>query len=235
MLKISNLKSGYNGMEILKGINLEVGAEEIVAVIGPNGAGKSTLLKSIFNLCDIYAGEINFKGKNITKMPTYELVYEGIIYVPQGRQIFQELTVKENLEMGAFIFKDKERVKRHMKDVFEKFPFLERKQKEYAFTLSGGQQQMLALGRALMQNPELLLLDEPSLGLAPKMVKEIFESILKINKEGIAIILVEQNARQAVKNAHRTYVLEDGEIALEGGEEILKDEKIKHIYFGKII
>jgi len=232
MLTITNLKSGYNGIEILHGIDLEVKPGEIVVLIGPNGAGKSTVLKSIFNLCEIYAGKIIFKNKDITKLPTYQLIYEGISYVPQGRQIFKNLTVKENLEMGAFIMKDGELIKRNMNDVFEKFPFLKEKQNDYAFTLSGGEQQMLAIGRALIQDPELLLLDEPSLGLSPKMQKEIFEKIKEINKEGVSIVMVEQNAKKAVEIADKTYVLEDGKIALKGGREILEDKRIKEIYFG---
>ena len=232
MLRIKNLRSGYNGVEVLHNINLNANPAEIVAIIGPNGSGKSTLLKSIFNLCEIYSGSITFKDKNITNLPTYELIYEGISYVPQGRQVFGNLTVRENLEVGAFVMMDHELLKRNIRDIFDKFPFSEEKQNDYAFTLSGGQQQMLAIARALMQNPELLLLDEPSLGLSPKAMKEVFEKIKQINREGIAIIIVEQNAKQAVKIAHRTYVLEDGKMALEGGREILKDKRIKNIYFG---
>lgn len=232
MLKIQDLKAGYDGMEILHGIDLEIKPAEIVALIGPNGAGKSTLLKSIFNLCEIYSGRIIFKDKDIIKLPTHYLIQEGVSYVPQGRQVFADLTVKENLEMGAFIMEDHELIKRNITDVFDKFPFLKEKQDDYAFTLSGGQQQMLAIARALIQDPELLLLDEPSLGLAPKTMKEVFEKIVEINKEGISIIIVEQNARQAVNIAHKTYVLEDGKIALHGGREILNSEIIKNIYFG---
>lgn len=232
MLQIKNLQSGYNGMEILHGIELEVKPGEIVAIIGPNGSGKSTTLKSIFNLCNIYSGKIEWKNKNITKLKTHEKIFEGISYVPQGRQVFRDLTVQENLEMGAFIMKDKELVKTNIKDVYEKFPFLKEKKDKYAETLSGGQQQMLAIGRALIQNPQLLLLDEPSLGLSPKAMKEIFEKIQEINKEGVSIVIVEQNAKSAIEIADRTYILEDGKIALTGGKEILKDPKIKNIYFG---
>ena len=232
MLKIQNLQSGYNGMEILHGIDLEVKPGEIVAIIGPNGSGKSTTLKSIFNLCTIYSGKIDWKNKDITKLKTHEKIFEGISYVPQGRQVFRDLTVQENLEMGAFIMEDKELVKTNIKDVYEKFPFLKEKSNKNADTLSGGQQQVLAIGRALIQNPQLLLLDEPSLGLSPKAMKEIFEKIKKINKEGVSIIIVEQNAKAAVEIADRTYILEDGKIALTGGKEILKNPKIKNIYFG---
>lgn len=207
-------------------------AGEIVAIIGPNGAGKSTLLKSIFNLADVYSGNIVFKNKELTGLPTYSLISLGISYVPQGRQVFGSLTVLENLEMGAFIFKDEELVKRNIDDVFEKFPMLKEKKNELACNLSGGQQQMLAIGRALIQDPELLLFDEPSLGLDPKTMKEVFCKIQEINKEGISIIIVEQNAKQAVSIANRTYVLEDGKIALSGGTEILQSEKIRNIYLG---
>ena len=232
MLQIKDLKSGYNEMEILHGVDLEVKSGEIVAIIGPNGSGKSTTLKSIFNLCKIYSGKIIWKNKNITKLKTHEKIFEGISYVPQGRQVFRDLTVHENLEMGAFIMKNKELVKTNIKDVYEKFPFLKEKQSKYADTLSGGQQQMLSIGRALIQNPQLLLLDEPSLGLSPKAMKEIFQKIKEINKEGVSIIIVEQNAKQAVELADRTYILEDGKMALTGGKEILKNPKIKDIYFG---
>jgi branched-chain amino acid transport system ATP-binding protein len=231
MLKIQNLKAGYDGMEVLHDISMDVKPGEIVAIIGPNGSGKSTSLKSIFNLCSIYSGKITFKDKNITRLPTHELIYEGVSYVPQGRQVFGDLTVRENLQMGAFVFNDKDLVEKNIQDVFSKFPFLKEKQNEYAFALSGGQQQILAISRALMQNPSLLLLDEPSLGLSPKNMKEIFETIKKINKEGISIMLVEQNAKQAVKIADRTYVLESGKVAIHGGKEILKNKKIKEIYF----
>jgi len=232
MLKIKNLRSGYNGIEVLHGVDFEIKPAEIVAIIGPNGSGKSTLLKSIFNLCEIYSGAIIFKDKDITKLPTHYLIQEGISYVPQGRQIFSNLTVKENLEMGCFIMDDHEIFKRNVSDVFSKFSVLKERQNDLALHLSGGEQQMLAIARALVQDPELLLLDEPSLGLAPKIMKEIFEKIVEINKEGVSIIIVEQNVKQAVEIAHRTYVLENGSIVLEGGKEILKDERIKNIYFG---
>lgn len=234
MLKINNLKSGYNGQEVLHDISMEIEPNKIIAIIGPNGSGKSTILKSIFRLAKIYSGNIVFKNKNITKLLTHELIYEGISYVPQGRQVFSDLTVRENLEMGAYIMKDHQLLETNIKDVFEKFPFLKEKQEDYAFTLSGGQQQMLAIGRALIQNPELLLLDEPSLGLSPKMTKEVFKKIKEIHKEGVSIIIVEQNAKQAMEIADKTYVLESGKIALQGGKEILKNKKIKEIYFGGI-
>lgn len=232
MLSIKSLKAGYSDSEILHGVNFSAKPSEIVSIIGPNGSGKSTLLKSIFNLCDIYSGKIMFKDMNITKLPTFELIQKGISYVPQGRQIFSDLTVKENLEMGAFVLNDKELINRNIKDVYNKFPFLKGKANEYAFTLSGGQQQMLAIARALIQDPELLLLDEPSLGLAPKTMNEVFEKIVQINKEGVGVIIVEQNAKKSVSISDKTYVLENGNIALEGGKEILKDKRLKKVYFG---
>ena len=232
MLQIQKLKSGYEGSEILHEIDFELKPGEIVAIIGPNGAGKTTLLKSIFNLSEIYSGEIFFNNKKITKLQTYNLIQEGISFVPQGRQIFSDLTVIENLEMGAFIIKDKNIVKNRINNIFDQFPFLKEKKDDYAFTLSGGQQQLLAIARALIQNPKVLLLDEPSLGLSPKAMKEIFEKIELINKEGVSIIIVEQNAKKAVSVSDRTYILEDGKVALTGGKEILEDKRIKEIYFG---
>jgi len=233
MLSIKNLESGYGKMQVLFGVSLNIKPNEIVVLIGPNGAGKSTLLKSIFNLIDIYKGEIVFKNKKITKIPTHELIELGIGYVPQGRQVFNSLTVKENLEMGAFLTKEKELIEKRMDEILEvHFPDLRKKLDDYAFTLSGGQQQMLAIGRALMQDPQLLLLDEPSLGLAPKIMKDLFRKIVEINEEGVAIIIVEQNAKQATKIADRIFVLEDGKIALSGNKNILKDRRIEKIYLG---
>ena len=233
MLQIKNLESGYGKMQVLFGISLDVKPNDIVVLIGPNGAGKSTLLKSVFNLVDIYKGRIIFKNKNITKMPTHELIELGISYVPQGRQVFNSLTVKENLEMGAFLTKEKELIESRMNEVLEMhFPDLGKKLNDYAFALSGGQQQMLAIGRALMQDPQLLLLDEPSLGLAPKVMKELFKKIVEIKEEGVAIMIVEQNARQAKKIADRIFVLEDGKIALSGNKGILNDKRIEKIYLG---
>jgi branched-chain amino acid transport system ATP-binding protein len=232
MLITKNLTAGYKGIEVIKDIDFKISFGEIVAIIGPNGAGKSTFLKSIFSLTEVYSGRIYFKDKDITKFKTYELIHYGISYVPQGRLVFSSMTVLENLEMGAFIFDDKKLIENNLDHIYREFPVLKRKKDELAGNLSGGEQQMLALARALMQSPSLLLLDEPSLGLAPKIINEIFDKIVKLKSEGISIIIVEQNAKKAVEIADRTYIFEDGKIALEGGEEILKDPRIKEIYFG---
>ena len=232
ILEIKDLEAGYGKFRVLEGVDIKLKPGEIVALIGPNGAGKSTVLKSVFGLTTIYKGKIIYRDKDITKLRTSELVSLGISYVPQGRQVFSSLTVKENLEMGAFITKDKAVIAKKTEEIFKKFPVLGEKKHDYAFTLSGGQQQMLAMGRALMQSPRLLLLDEPSLGLAPKTMKEIFERIIEINKEGTAILIVEQNAKKAMSIAHRTYVLEDGKVALTGDRDIVNNPKIKKIYLG---
>lgn len=233
MISIKNLEAGYEKMQVLFGVDLSVKPQEIAVLIGPNGAGKSTLLKGIFNLVDVYRGRILYKNKNITKIPTHELIELGISYVPQGRQVFGALTVGENLEMGAFLTKEKELIAKRISEVVENhFPDLKKKLNDYAFSLSGGQQQMLAIGRALMQDPQLLLLDEPSLGLAPKIMKELFKKIQEINEEGVTIMMVEQNARQATKIADKIFVLEDGKVALSGGRNILKDKRIEKVYLG---
>ena len=232
MLRITNLKAGYDNTEILHQLDLNVEAGEIVVLIGPNGAGKSTVLKSIFSLADVYSGKIIFKDIDITDLKTHELISLGISFVPQGRQVFSNMTVLENLEMGAFTINDQDIVKRSIENIFKKFTILEKKQNALAGNLSGGQQQLLAIARALIQNPQILLLDEPSLGLDPKTMKEVFEKIVEIKNEGISVLMVEQNAKQAVEIADRTYILENGTIAVEGGKDILKNKKIKDIYFG---
>jgi len=232
LLNLSKLQSGYGKLQILFGIDMEVKPGKITLIIGPNGAGKSTVLKSIFNLCNIYSGKVTYQGKDITKLPTHERIRMGISIVPQGRQVFSGLTVKENLEMGAFMSKDKKTLEKKMKEVLSHFPILKEKLSDNAYTLSGGQQQMLAMGRGLMQDPKLLLLDEPSLGLAPKLMKEIFQKIQEIRDEGTAILMVEQNAKAACEIADNIYVLEEGKVALHGDRKIMKTDKIKHIYLG---
>ena len=233
MLNVENLKAGYdNTVEVLHGIDFTIDIGEIVALIGPNGAGKSTILKSIFGLADIFSGKIIFGDKDITNLKTYELIELGICFVPQGRQVFSNMTVLENLQMGAFIMKDQNVTERNVNDIFQKFSTLKERQNELAGNLSGGQQQLLAIARALMQKPQILLLDEPSLGLAPKIMKEIFEKIVEIKNEGIAVLIIEQNAKQAIGIADRTYILENGKIVMQGNKDILKSEKIRDIYFG---
>ena len=229
MLKITNLKSGYDKMEILKGVDFSIGENEIIAVIGPNGAGKSTLLKSVFNQCEIYSGKIELQNNDITGLPTHELIQKGVSYSPQGRQIFNNLSVKENLEMGGFIFKDKEFVNKKIIAILEEFPFLKEKLSDSASSLSGGQRQMLSIGRALIQEPKLLLLDEPSLGLSPKIMKEIFQKIIEIKRKNVSIIIVEQNAKQAIEVADKIYILKNGFVDFVGSKnELLESNKLKY-------
>ncbi len=233
MLELHHLHAGYGELEVLKGVTLNVYPHEIVALIGPNGAGKSTILKSIFALATVTAGTIVFQGKNITSLKTHELLRLGISYVPQGKINFMDLTVQENLELGGELIKSKEIAKKNLQRVFSLFPVLREKQNALAFSLSGGQQQMLALGRALMQNPSILLLDEPSLGLSPKLQKELFLTLLCLkNEEGVSLLIVEQNAKKVIEISDRTYLLEDGKVVLEGGKDMLQHQKIKEVYLG---
>ncbi len=234
MLVIKNLKAGYyGGPDILHDVDIEVAPGEIVALIGPNGAGKSTILRSIFGQAEVRAGSIKFIDDNLIDLQTHQLINLGISFVPQGRQVFSSMTVRENLEMGAFAIKDKTLAERQLANILVRFPSLKTRLSHVAGSLSGGQQHVLAIARALMQNPKLLLMDEPSLGLSPKVMKEIFEIIKEINGEGVSILIVEQTARSAVEIADRTYVLELGKVALSGGKDILDNEKIKKIYLGK--
>jgi branched-chain amino acid transport system ATP-binding protein len=232
MLSIKNLIAGYNGLKVLKGIDMHVAPGEIVALIGPNGAGKSTVIKAIFNIADVYEGKIMFNGKDITGMKTHQLMKQGISYVNQGRINFGNLTVRENLEIGADAIRDDTLVRKNLSSVYKRFPLLKERKDDLAYGLSGGQQQMLALGRALMQKPSLLLLDEPSLGLSPLLQKQVFDIIRQLRDEGISMLIVEQNAKRAIEMADRTYVLEDGNIALTGGKSIVNHEKIKSVYLG---
>jgi len=233
MLEIKNLHSGYGELEVLKGIDINVKEKEIVALIGPNGAGKSTVIKSVFNIANVTKGNVNFKGKSIRKLKTHELIKRGISYVNQGRIIFDTLTVRENLIIGGDLIKNKEEKEDKINEIYKKFPILKERENKLAYGLSGGERQMLALGRALMQNPSLMMLDEPSLGLSPKLQKETLQTIKKLRDGGIAILIVEQNAKKAIEIADRTYLLEDGAISLEGsGSFILKHKKIKQVYLG---
>lgn len=231
LVEIQNLKAGYNQSEILRGVSIKVKTGEIAVLIGPNGAGKSTVLKSFFKFADVYSGEILFKGRVINELKIPELIKLGICYVPQGRQIFPNMTVLENLQMGAFSINKDEIVRKRIDEVLIEFPFLKEKQQQIASQLSGGQQQMLAIARAVITKPELILLDEPSIGLSPKMTKEVYDKILDIKKQGSSFIIVEQNIKPAISIADRVYVLECGKIALQGDKKILNDKKIKDIYF----
>ena len=232
MITIKDLHSGYGKLEVLKGINMTVKDNELVALIGPNGAGKSTVIKSIFSIADKYSGKIVFDGKDLSKLKTHELLNAGISYVPQGRIIFGNLSIEENLKIGCNYIKDKSEIRKRLLKVYKTFSLLNERKKNLAYGLSGGERQMLAIGRSLMQKPKLLLMDEPSLGLSPKLQTEAFEIIMKLKEMGISILIVEQNAKKAIEIADRTYLLENGEIALSGGKEILKNKKIKKVYLG---
>lgn len=234
MLKIENLVVSYGGIEALKGINLEVEEGKIVTLVGANGAGKSTTLRSIVGLVKPQGGSITYKGKSLLEQKTQNMVREGITLVPEGRRVFPNLTVLENLKIGAFTRTDEKQIKEDMEWVFELFPRLKERTWQLSGTLSGGEQQMLAVGRALMSRPKLLMMDEPSLGLAPLIVKEIFRIIQEIHKQGVTILLIEQNANAALKIADVGYVMETGRITLKGtGKELLANEEVKSAYLGK--
>ncbi len=233
MLELKHIYTRYGKVECLKGITFSVNEGEIVALLGANGAGKTTVLKTISGLIHPVAGEILFQGKLISSFSPEEIVRLGICHVPEGRKIFQQLNVLENLELGAFIQEDKKSIEEDLESVFRVFPMLKRRQRQKAGTLSGGEQQMLAIGRGLMSRPSVLLLDEPSLGLAPMLVSTIFKIIEKIHEQGKTILLVEQNARMALKIAKRAYVLETGQLVLEGSaEEIRSSKAIQSAYLG---
>jgi branched-chain amino acid transport system ATP-binding protein len=234
MLKIENLVVSYGGIEALKGINLEVEEGKIVTLVGANGAGKSTTLRSIVGLLKPKSGTVSYNGKNIINIKTKDIVEEGITLVPEGRRVFSNLTVLENLKIGAYMRKDDKSVKDDLEYVYSLFPRLKERSWQLSGTLSGGEQQMLAVGRALMSKPKLLMMDEPSLGLAPLIVKEIFNIIKEIHKQGVTILLIEQNANAALKIADVGYVMETGKIILKGsGKELLSNEKVKHAYLGE--
>ncbi|MDD3655145.1 MAG: ABC transporter ATP-binding protein [Atribacterota bacterium] len=234
LLKIENLHINYGSIKALKGISLEVNPGEIVTVLGANGAGKSTLLRAISGLIPIHKGEMSFINKSLKNTEAYRIVIDGISHVPEGRRVFATLSVEENLNLGAFNRRSNRQLVLERKErVYNLFPILKQRKNQLAGTLSGGEQQMLAIGRGLMSDPKLLLLDEPSLGLAPILVKQIFKIIREINEQGVAILLVEQNARKALAISHRGYVLETGNITISGSSSELKNnKKVQEAYLG---
>ncbi len=233
-LEIRDLCVSYGGIRALKGVSLSVDEGQIVTLIGANGAGKSTTLRAISGLQKVQSGSILYGGEELTGLPAKEIVQRGIIHVPEGRRVFPDMTVAENLKIGAFLRTDKAAIAQDMDYVYSLFPRLKERSWQLAGTLSGGEQQMLAVGRALMSRPKVLMMDEPSLGLAPLIVKDIFSIIRRVNQDGITVLLIEQNANAALRIADYGYVLETGTIALSGtGEELLKNESVREAYLGK--
>jgi branched-chain amino acid transport system ATP-binding protein len=232
MLEVSALRGGYGAVEVLRGIDLNIGAGEIVAVLGSNGAGKSTLNNTVCGLYPAFGGRVAFEGRDITRAHHTDIVAAGLIQVPEGRRVFPNLSVRENLELGSYR-RGREHRARNMQRVFASFPRLEERTAQRAGTLSGGEQQMLAIGRALMAEPRLLILDEPSLGLSPMLVDEVFSLVKRLNAEGLSILLVEQNVGQALEIAHRAYVLENGAMTFHGTPaELLGNSELKRAYLG---
>ena len=233
MLRVENLAVNYGMINAVRGVNFEVNQGEIVSLIGANGAGKSTILRTISGLIKPASGTLTYEGQNITKTNAQKIVQLGISHVPEGRHVFKGLSVRENLEMGAFLRKDRANIEEDIQAVYDRFPVLGERQKQDASTLSGGEQQMLAMGRALMSKPKLLLLDEPSMGLAPIFIQEIFNIIQQIQAQGTTILLIEQNAKMALSIASRGYVLETGKIVLSGtGQELLESDAVQKAYLG---
>ena len=234
MLKVTDLQVYYGVIQALKGISFEVNEGEVIALIGANGAGKTTILHTVTGLINQKAGKIEFEGKDISHTPAYKIVAEGMAHVPEGRRVFAELSVYDNLMMGAYTRKDKKEIAETLAMVYKRFPRLEERKKQMAGTLSGGEQQMLAMGRALMSKPKIILMDEPSLGLSPIFVNEIFDIIKAVSASGTTVLLVEQNAKKALSIADRAYVLETGKIILEGDAKVLmNDERVKKAYLGE--
>ena len=233
MLEVKNLSVHYGMIQAVRNVDFTVKEGEIVSLIGANGAGKSTILKTLSGLIHPSEGEIIYLGENIASTSAKKIVEKGLVQVPEGRHVFPGLTVKENLELGAFLRKDKEEIQKDMEAVFERFPILKERKDQDAQTLSGGEQQMLAMGRALMSRPKLLLLDEPSMGLAPIFIREIFKIIQEIQKTGATVLLIEQNAKMALSISNRAYVLETGSVVLSGtGQELLESDEIQKAYLG---
>ena len=234
MLKVTDLQVYYGVIQALKGISFEVNEGEVIALIGANGAGKTTILHTVTGLLNQKAGKIEFEGKDISHTPAYKIVAEGMAHVPEGRRVFAELSVYDNLMMGAYTRKDKKEIAETLAMVYKRFPRLEERKKQMAGTLSGGEQQMLAMGRALMSKPKIILMDEPSMGLSPIFVNEIFDIIKAVSASGTTVLLVEQNAKKALSIADRAYVLETGKIILEGDAKVLmNDERVKKAYLGE--
>ena len=233
MLEVKNLSVHYGMIQAVRNVDFTVNEGEIVSLIGANGAGKSTILKTLSGLIHPSEGEIVYLGENIASTSAKKIVEKGLVQVPEGRHVFPGLTVKENLELGAFLRKDKEEIQKDMEAVFERFPILKERKDQDAQTLSGGEQQMLAMGRALMSRPKLLLLDEPSMVLAPIFIREIFKIIQEIQKTGTTVLLIEQNAKMALSISNRAYVLETGSVVLSGtGQELLESDEIQKAYLG---
>ncbi len=231
LLQVRNLRCGYGSLEVVKGVSLHVSTGEIVALIGANGAGKTSLLRAIAGLLPPWRGEIRLQGRNVTGWPPWKNVSNAMVLVPEGRQLFADMTVRENLLLGGYHNPDRRMV---MEEVFEQFPKLRERSRQLAGTLSGGEQQMLALGRALVARPRFLLLDEPSLGLAPLLVQEVFAAIRQLKEQGVTVLLIEQNATAALEIADRAYVMETGEIVLEGGaEDLRRNAGVRRAYLGR--
>jgi branched-chain amino acid transport system ATP-binding protein len=234
MLEVKDLEVYYGVIQAIKGVSFQVNQGEVIALIGANGAGKTTILHTVTGLLSPKRGSVVFGGKEITKVPAHKIVSMGMAHVPEGRRVFAELSVYENLKMGAYTRKDKKEIEESLANVYKRFPRLEERKNQMAGTLSGGEQQMLAMGRALMSKPKIILMDEPSMGLSPIMVNEIFDIIRAVSESGTTVLLVEQNAKKALSIADRAYVLETGNIVLEGkAEDLLENDSIKKAYLGE--
>jgi branched-chain amino acid transport system ATP-binding protein len=234
MLQVDGIDVAYGDVQVLKNVHLEVNEKELVAVIGANGAGKTTLINTISGILKPQKGTITFLGKRISNIPANRIVAEGIVQVPEGRLLFPEMSVRENLEMGGYLLKNRQAVLERLDSVYQLFPRLAEREKQAAGTMSGGEQQMVAIGRALMPSPKMIMFDEPSLGLAPKLVQSIFEMVLKINKQlGITVLLVEQNVQHSCQISDKAFVIENGEIVLQGtGAEMLQNDHVRRAYLG---
>jgi branched-chain amino acid transport system ATP-binding protein len=233
MLEVEHVSAGYGMVQILWDVSFTIKEKEIVSIIGPNSAGKTTLVKTIAGLLPAKTGTIRFRGENVEKLPPYEIVKRGLTLIPEGRDIFPRMSVDENIRLGAYTIKDKNKTATSKSKVYDIFPVLKKKEKALAQTLSGGEQQMLVIARSLMSNPKLLILDEPSLGLAPIIVEKVLDTLQMINENGVSILLVEQNIRDSLGISNRAYVLEEGKIIIEGeGRELLNNDHIKEVYLG---